>query len=166
MFLDRFSSHPPPSNSSNSSQRSYSPAGRRPNPLQSASSRPIPNLRSSSLISLDSRVNSSSASLPGAARLPNGSGLRQSAVPPPDTKDSLLILQDILGVTLNKQDDRSVREGEGEPPASLTREVDFDGLSLEDYIQRYDEETAEELNFRHVEECEYVEYEELMDTAS
>ena len=161
MFLDRFSSHPPPSNSSNSSQRSYSPAPRRPNPLQSASSRPIPNLRSSSVTSLDSRVNSSSASLLGAARLPNGSGLRQSTVPPPDTKDSLLILQDIIGVTLNKQDDRSTKDGE--TPARLTEEVDFGGLNLEDYIHQYDEEAAEALNFRNVEECECVIYEQLMD---
>lgn len=161
MYLDRFSSHPPPTNSSNSSQRSYSPASRRPYPLQPASSRPIPNLRSSSLVSLDSRANSSTSSLPGAARLPNGSGLRRSTVPPPDTKDALLILEDVLGVTFNKQDGKNIEEAE--KPARLEEEVNFGGLSLEDYIQLHDEEeavaaTVETLDFRNVEECEYVEY--------
>ena len=162
MFLDRFSAHPTPSASPAPSQRSYSPAPRRPGQLSSGLSRPSLNPRSSSLTSLVSRANSSTGSLPGTGRLTNGSALKQSTAAPPDVDDSLDVLQRIVGVSFQKD----IEDGEGvdvkERPDELIEDIDFRGLSLQDYVQ-FSKETKPSLesdglseDFQSVEECEYV----------
>jgi vacuolar protein sorting-associated protein 52 len=161
MFLDRFSGHPTPSASPVPSQRSYSPAPRRPNNLPPNLSRPSLNPRSSSLGSLVSgRANSSSNSLPGTNRLPNGSSLKQSSIPPPDVEDPVVLLEKIVGSTLRREDDTE-NQIVVERPDELVEDVDFRSLSLKDFLHEAGEEsdTQDEMiteSVQSVEECEYV----------
>ncbi|CAF9912690.1 MAG: hypothetical protein GOMPHAMPRED_007733 [Gomphillus americanus] len=156
MFLDRFSA---PSNSAGSSQRSFSPASRPRQPPPSALQRAPTNPRSLSVTSLLSRTNSSTSSLPGALRLPNGSGLRQSTIAPPDTKDPILILQDILGVSLAEVDTKGDTENEDTPV--LIEDIDFGGLSLDGYLKEYGQE---ELSQEGTQFLSVKEYDQKSDT--
>ena len=160
MFHDRIAAYPPPSASPPAGQRSYSPAPKRPNHLAPGPSRPSYNPRSSSL-SLISRANSSSSSLPGSSRAPNGSALRQELTPPPFVDDPLDVLVKIIGVPLPKDalDDQDVQVKQ---PAQLTEDIDFDGLSLQQFVYEADRQKLsaqsqpEEYTAQSVEECEYV----------
>ena len=160
MFLDRFSAHPSPAASPAPSQRSYSP--RRPGQLSSAISRSALNPRSSSLTSLVSRANSSSGSLPGSARLTNGSSLRQSTAAPPHVDDPLQVLERIVGVTLKGKDEEEERAESLDRPQELIESIDFGGLSLQDFVRSVGElstrleEGARMEEVQSVEECEYV----------
>ncbi|KAI4148269.1 MAG: hypothetical protein LQ340_005154 [Diploschistes diacapsis] len=136
MFLDRFSNHPTPSASPAPSQRSYSPAPRRPGPLGSGLSRPSLQPRSSSLTSLVSRANSSIGSLPGIARLPNGSGLKQSTAAPPDVDDPFEVLEKIVGVSLQRsKEDGNDGASTIQKPDELLDDIDFGTLSLQDFVE-------------------------------
>lgn len=163
MFLDRFSNHPTPSASPAPSQRSYSPAPRRPGPLGSGLSRPSLQPRSSSLTSLVSRANSSIGSLPGIARLPNGSGLKQSTAAPPDVDDPFEVLEKIVGVSLQRsKEDGNDGASTIQKPDELLDDIDFGTLSLQDFVEsRASNKSSIEVDgemedIQSVEECEYV----------
>ncbi|KAF2089630.1 Vps52-domain-containing protein [Saccharata proteae CBS 121410] len=149
MWLDRFASHSQQSTPAGTppQSRSYSPAPRRPYlapPQQPV--RPGLNPRSSSL-SLFSPA-SSTASLPQAARIPNGSALKFQIndSPPPDVPDPLKVLEDIVGAPPRKgaasQDDGQ-RYHPAEKPAEIITEIDFGGLSLQAFAEA-DNETQRE----------------------
>ncbi|KAF2193292.1 Sac2 family protein [Zopfia rhizophila CBS 207.26] len=139
MWLDRFSAQSTPSGTPPPRGQSYSPAPRRP--YQASGPGPLPprpglNPRSSSL-SLISPA-SSSTSLPSTARLPNGSGLRRHGMggAPPNIPDPLQVLETILGGPPRKP---SARKSEGisedapERPEEVVEDVDFGGLSLQEF---------------------------------
>ena len=168
MWLDRLSNQPTPSGSPPVGQnRSYSPAPRRSMHLAPGSiARPGYSPRSSSL-SLVSRSNTSNTSLPGAARISNGSTLKQQITTPEFVEDPLAILGKILGLTSNVDD--LVNDGAGSgavlaKPLDLVKEIAFNGLSLENFAdgtmdgekEEFDEERRGSLNMQSVEECEYV----------
>ena len=165
MFLDRFSALPGSSTSPATSQRSYSPAPRRPNHLASGLSRPPLNPRSSSLTSLVSKANSSTNSLPGTSRLPIGSSLKQSMTAPPDAEAPILVLEKIVGASLHKYEESEEEQPHPiQRPEELIEDVDFDGLSLTEFAKTgfYNEDLEDledELDLERVqsaEECEYV----------
>ena len=162
MWLDRFStqstpngSPPPPQN------RSFSPAPRRPNHLAppGPATRPSFNPRSSSL-SLISKANSSSTSLAGTARLPNGSTLKREISPPVDVVDPRDVLQSIIGSQIRRGEtplDYNERSVFGEKPEALIEDIDFNGLGLQSYAE--DERGLKEfddITYQPIEECEYV----------
>ncbi|KAJ9209738.1 hypothetical protein DTO166G4_8647 [Paecilomyces variotii] len=145
MWLDRLSGHSTPSGSpSPYNNRNYSPHSRRPSHLSPnpPSNRPGINPRSSSL-SLLSIPNDSTASLPGTARASNGASQKQgtSSSRPPGVPDPI----DVLNAIIGKRSDESGGTGldaEAEPaekPAQLVETIDFEGLSLEEFISKKDE---------------------------
>ena len=165
MWLERFSnqsatngSPPPPQN------RSYSPGPRRPSHLAPGSlARTASNSRSSSLPS-HSKVNSSTSSLPNS-RITNGSTLKHQIVSPPEVDDPLDILQQIVGATKSQAAASLVTHeelGNGERPLGLAEEVDFNGLSLQSYIEKeadledYAGRSHQRTEVQAVEQCEYV----------
>ena len=152
MWLDRLSSHstpsgspPPPTN------RSYSPATRRPSHLAptSASQRPSFSPRSSSL-SLVS--NDSTSSLLASSKRPNGSGLRQSSTVP-DAAEPLKVLEKLLGPEGKGLADPSnaAAKGTGSIADDSDLELDFGGLSLRELAT--DSSPKEEEAPQTIEEC-------------
>lgn len=165
MWLDRFSGHstpsqspPPPHN------RSHAPAPtRRPSQFgQSLPSRPAYGPRTSSL-NLGSRLDTSTTSV-NSQRLANGSTLKHEVSPPADYPDPLEVLEVVVGKPL-RQNDRTNgalnSDGDHGKPAELLADIDFGGLSLEDFAQSADHESefsdiAARVTAQTVEECEYV----------
>jgi vacuolar protein sorting-associated protein 52 len=138
-------------------QRSYSPAARRPSPLAATSRAPY-NPRSSSL-SLPSRGNSSTESLPRPSREINGSALRREPMTVPNFEDPLQVLERIVGLPLPVEH----TDAEDEPvkkPTDLSEDIDLHGLSLEDFAARKPEATTPAKRYNYsaesAEECEYV----------
>lgn len=134
MWLDRLAGHstpsgtPPPFNS-----RPYSPARRssRPPPAPQAF-RPSVHPRSSSTSFLLT-PNESTTSLPSTARTPSNGTPYQSGLSrtrPPDTPDPLSVLNGIIG---SKLPEKSV-ETPLDKPKQLVDTVDFQGLSLEEFV--------------------------------
>ena len=167
MWLDRFSGHstpsgspPPPHN------RSYSPTPRRPSGLEpGGNSRPSYGPRTSSL-SINGRVNTSTASL-NSSKVPNGSTLRRQISPPAEFNDPLEVLEAIIGRSLspegkgNAQNERSDDDAVVQRPTELVTEIDFGRLSLGDFSQpsQYegeDDDAGSGMFTDSVEECEYV----------
>ncbi|EEP81689.1 conserved hypothetical protein [Uncinocarpus reesii 1704] len=141
MWLDRFSGHSTASAATPPFHRQASPTPR-PSPLRANNqpSRPPFNARSSSL-SLASVVNASSTSLPGTLRQTNGSTLRVSAARESNASDPLEVLQDIIGKQRELDGSKSAEADENplERPGDLVDNIDFGGLSLEDFVvQRND----------------------------
>ncbi|MCJ1390950.1 hypothetical protein MMC18_003811 [Xylographa bjoerkii] len=137
MWLDRLSNQPTPSGYPPVVQnRSFSPAPRRSMHLAPGSlARPGYSPRSSSL-SLVSRSNTSNISLPGAARISNGSTLKQQITPPEFVEDPLAILGRILGSSFHADD--PIRNGAEagtvlEKPEGFAEEIAFNSLSLQDF---------------------------------
>lgn len=162
MFLDRFSNQVTPSASPPSAQRSQSPLPpRRPANLATNLSRPHYNARSSSL-SLISRANSSTGSLPGGSRAVNGSTLRQEMTPPPYVQDPLNVLERIIGTPVTREALDDTADHAIERPDTMVEDIDFSGLSLEDFANgasvRRDSIESEPryYNAQSVEECMYV----------
>ncbi|OCK83514.1 Sac2 family protein [Lepidopterella palustris CBS 459.81] len=151
MWLDRFSAHSTPSATPPPQGRSYSPAPRRPylgpgpGPLPP---RPGLNPRSSSL-SLPSPA-SSTTSLQAASRVPNGAGRRRQGnnVPPANVPDPLRVLETILGGPprkgISEKDDGS-KDVPPEKPAELAEDIDFEGLSLADFVEAEENKTQQTL---------------------
>lgn len=166
MWLDRFSSQnntpsgspPPPQN------RSYSPAPRRSSHLvPEISKRPSFTPRTSSL-QLGLRSNASTTSLASTRPIQNGSTLKQQITPPTDFVEPLQVLADIVGKPLvvlqSEQCDRQYGE-EIKRPNQLVEEVDFNGLSLQEFARQDLNkigrgEGQHEISEQTVEECEYV----------
>ncbi|KAL8791912.1 MAG: hypothetical protein Q9195_005488 [Heterodermia aff. obscurata] len=142
MWLDRFSGHSTPSQSPPPPQnRALSPAPpRRPSQLgPGLPQRPAYGPRTSSL-NLASRSNISTTSV-NSQKLPNGSTLKHEVTPPADFPDPLEVLEKVLGRTL-QQDHNADGVSDGYPipqkPSELVKDVDFGGLSLEDFAQSMD----------------------------
>ncbi|PMD47410.1 Vps52-domain-containing protein [Hyaloscypha variabilis F] len=137
MWLDRLSGHstptpsaspPPPTN------RSYSPAARRPSHLGPAvaAQRPGFNPRSSSL-SLHS--NDSTTSLLASSRRPNGSGLKQS-VTVADAPNPLDVLEKLLGSEGKGKVAKPQTNGDHLAQDEFELELDFEDLSLREFVSR------------------------------
>lgn len=166
MWLDRFSSQnntpsgspPPPQN------RSYSPAPRRSSHLvPELSKRPSFTTRNSSL-QLGSRSNASTASLASTRPILNGSALKQQVTPPDDLVEPLQVLADVVGkplVVLPSENDDGQYGEDIKRPKQLVEEVDFNGLSLQEFVRQDSNkinrvERQYEISEQTVEECEYV----------
>ncbi|KAE9965153.1 hypothetical protein BLS_007817 [Venturia inaequalis] len=140
MFADRRSSlstpsaTPPPLSRSPASRRGpYAPSG--PGPLPP---RPGLNPRSSSL-SLASTPNASTTNLP-TLRVANGSSLRNEMrrSPPMEVPDPMRVLQSIFGAAPRKQ----VAGIEGGRRVELAEDVDFGGLSLEEFADEKEDRAS------------------------
>lgn len=134
--LDRLSSYSTPAGTPPPRHESRSPAPRRGYPAPAQPVRPGLNPRSSSLTPLVS-PNASTASLPLAARLPNG-GLRrrQTGGAPPNVPDPIHVLESIMG---GPPRNVPATNGHGagntlRKPEELEEHVDFQGLSLQDFV--------------------------------
>ncbi|OJJ47726.1 hypothetical protein ASPZODRAFT_15175 [Penicilliopsis zonata CBS 506.65] len=146
MWLDRISGHSNPPRAPFSG-RSYSPAP----PRKSSFLPPGSQARSgagpqNSTWSLSSTPNDSTTSLPGtAARGTNVLALKQGLTRsrPSDTPDPLVVLNSILGKPSNDKpsslDDTASPAPLETKPSRLVREIDFNGLSLEEFIRKEDE---------------------------
>lgn len=90
-----------------------------------------------SSLSLALSSNGSNVSLPTTARMPNGSSLRQEHRPSPNVPDPLNILRTILGNSTKQEGYHNEDEEQRPPnrPPALSTEIDFGGLSLEDYAR-------------------------------
>lgn len=79
----------------------------------------------------------STESLPAAARLPNGSNLKNElgSSPTPDVPDPVEVLESILG-PLHKEPGVTANGSieHGDRPAVLVEDVDFGGLSLDEFV--------------------------------
>lgn len=152
MWLDRLSSHSTPSGSPPPSNRSYSPAQRRPSHLApaSAAQRPGFNPRSSSL-SLVS--NDSATSLLASSKRPNGSGLKQTSTVP-DVADPLQVLEKILGPEGKGSESSAHARSNGNAVDDDDLELDFGGLSLRDFLVSEElPETESVYSTQTIEEC-------------
>ncbi|KAK8159411.1 Sac2 family protein [Phyllosticta citrichinensis] len=139
MWLDRLSAHstqPSPSPSSTPvAARSFSPAPNRRPYLTPGPQRPGLNPRSSSLSLLS--PNSSSSSLPLAARAPTASGLRVqiNSSPPADVQDPSKVLEDILQGPPKRALPDDQPEILGERPEEVVADIEFGDLSLQAFAQ-------------------------------
>ena len=166
MWLDRFSGHSTPSQSPPPPVNRNHPPGpaRRPSQLgPGLPQRPGYGPRTSSL-NPGSRANNSTTSV-NSQRLHNGSTLKHEVTPPADFSDSLEILEKIVGRRLPQDDKTSVFPDASatlEKPLELLVDVDFDGLSLEDFAHQATSKSkiyseVDNLNTSQtVEECECV----------
>ncbi|KZF23438.1 GARP complex subunit [Xylona heveae TC161] len=140
MWLDRLAGHTASGSPGAQNNRSYSPAApRRTSHLapRSSSARPGLSPRASTLSLIS---NTSTSSLPSAARLPNGSSLRNqvSQTAPLDVPDPIHILQGIIGVEIpKKQDpaDSTWKKRKVEKPVDIVENPDFGNLSLEAFAE-------------------------------
>jgi hypothetical protein len=139
MWLDRLSGHSTPGTTPSASppppNRSYTAPRRTGSHLGPPSVRPNFNPRSSSL-SIHS--NDSSTSLLASSRRLNGSGLKQSVTAEESTNPSR-VLNELLGVEIQDQPDVSKQDGvNGEriTDDDFASEIDFEGLSLRDFVGR------------------------------
>ena len=164
MWLDRLSGN----NSSSAStplpqNRSYSPGPRRPTYLgPGAAARPSFSQRSSSLY-LGSKSNLSTTSI-NSNRAPNGSALKNEIIAPGEFPDPLKILAEVVGHPLPDQPvggNANYGDEEVDRPSILVEDINFDGLSLNEFSQvdlsnREDEEQSLAFSAQTAEECEYV----------
>lgn len=132
MWLDRFSTQSTPAPSPPRDQRSAQIS--RPSAQYSRNLRPGLNPRDSTVSLLS---NGSTANLPTIAH-PRGSGLRNQldAKPGEDVSDPLKALEDIVGKALHdlQNTTSSPKSKEVEAPGDLVADIDFGGLSLQDFV--------------------------------
>lgn len=167
MWLDRFSGHSTPSGSPPRQGRAYSPAPQRrsshlalaPLPL-----RPGYSPRSSSL-SLALTPSTSTSSLPAAARILNGSALKQTISAPVDIPDPLAVLQDVIGPLSHKvSESEGSLEEERDPEKAfeIEADIDFGGLDLQAFAgARHDTENdlqsiGQKIDVQTVDDCLYT----------
>ena len=112
---------------------------------------------------MNSKANISTTSL-SSHKAANGSTLKEAVSPPPDFADPLKVLEAVIGKSLPEEktqngelDGDEVRER----PSQLVDEVDFGGLSLQDFVRNGVCEAGEkgpevQGTAQTVEECEYV----------
>jgi vacuolar protein sorting-associated protein 52 len=142
MWLDRFSGHSTPAESPPPHSRNYSPA-----PAPRRTSHLAPGQRSGlgltaggSSLSLGLSSNGSNVSLPTTSRMPNGSSLRQEHRPSPNVPDPLNILRSILGISEEGAQNTDENKSLIEKPREVKADIDFGGLSLEDYAKDEDQQ--------------------------
>ncbi|WPG97292.1 Hypothetical protein R9X50_00006600 [Acrodontium crateriforme] len=135
MWLERFSGQTGPQSSSGPSSRGISPVPRRSPQLGSnaLSRRPTFSPRSSSL-SAPSFVGSNE-SLPAATRVPNGSNLKGElgTSPAAHVQDPIDVLQSILGPPRSETKGVYDNVDHVMRPTELAGDIDFAGLSLEEF---------------------------------
>ncbi|KAJ6044957.1 hypothetical protein N7460_006312 [Penicillium canescens] len=134
MWRDRISGQSTPTNS-----RNLSPLPRRTSSqlLPGPYGRPGVTSKTSST-SLLVTPNDSTASLPGTARTANGSPLKQTSIQrprPANVPDPLEVLNSIIGKE-NQTETNESQLLELEKPAQLVEIIQFDGLSLEDFLTK------------------------------
>lgn len=157
MWLDRFSNTPTPP--SNTPSRYRSPGPQRPSQLASTPSQRnglglgLGRTGSSTSLDLTSSLGGSNVSLPLPQRRQTGSGLRQEQRPPPDVPDPTEKLRSLLGSPRKLSD-----AGNGD-----VHEIDFGGLSLEEYIEQQDGSQKEQASLpdTRTEQFDHRHYEEL-----
>ena len=164
MWLDRFSGHNSPSVSNPIPQnRSYSPSPRRPIHLgPGTAARPSLTHRSSALYSA-SKSNLSTTSV-NSTRAPNRSALKNEITAPGEFSDPLKILAEIVGHPPPEQplrEDNQVGGEQAKRPSTLIEDVDFEGLSLEEFsLVSFSAEEDRQWNLgstaQTAAECEYV----------
>ena len=147
MWLDRLSTHAtpnpsPPGRTSFQNVRRSSQLPVHPRPGYSP--------RSSSLNV--GRPNGSSASFNSPRLNANGSTLRQELTPAPDLTDPLAVLEQIVGKSL-RQDEKegAPSEDEAAKPQDLVQDINFDDLSLEEFVNRRSQSPVPKQN---VDQCE------------
>ncbi|KAI7110736.1 hypothetical protein KC324_g20014, partial [Hortaea werneckii] len=137
MWLERFSGQSSHSTPSASPSRALSPGTPRRSVQLGPSTlprRPGLNPRTSSLsvASLDA----STESLPAAARIPNGTNLKNELASSPvgDVSDPVEVLESILGAPPPLQDAEAKADIDAvEKPAKIEEDINFGGLSLEEF---------------------------------
>src|SRR4051812_37979355 len=134
MWRDRISGQSTPTNS-----RNLSPLPRRSSSqlLPGPYGRPGVTSKTSST-SLLVTPSDSTASLPGTARTANGSPLKQTSIQrprPANVPDPLEVLNSIIGKE-NQTETNGSQLLELEKPAQLVEIIQFDGLSLEDFLTK------------------------------
>ena len=125
MWLDRFSAHTSPAGSPRRSFQTQRPG--------------LP-ARTTSLSVLSN--NTSSTSLPSSARVPGGSSLKNqiSASAPEDVEDPLAVLERVLGVSIEKEQDKDGTanapqdEELVEKPSQLSEDLEFGQSSLQEFL--------------------------------
>jgi len=146
MWLDRFSNTSTPV--SNTPSRYRSPAPRRDSQLapNQRNGLGIGLTRNGSNASLDlaSSAASSATSLPLSSRRQTGSALRHEQRPPPNVPDPVTLLKGILGTPQETSPSESHQQQQQVNEKDLV-EVDFAGLSLEEYLQQDDASPQEQL---------------------
>ncbi|TKA83906.1 hypothetical protein B0A55_00198 [Friedmanniomyces simplex] len=137
MWLERFSGQSSQSTPAPSPNRSFSPAPRRSVQLGPSTLPRRPGLapRTSSLSA--SSFGGSADRLPVAARIPNGTSLRHelSNAPAGSVADPSEVLEGILGTLTAGHGDSAngVPEQSAERPTALVEDIEYGGLSLEDF---------------------------------
>lgn len=136
MWLDRIAGNSTPDRGLSPTPQRSSSSYLSPN---RQNSRPALSRPGSSLSALVS-PNASSASLPAVARVPEESTIKQNATVgtrPSDIADPLEVLNGILKKRdVKSKDESPTQESKAVKPALLVEEVDFDGLSLEEFVQK------------------------------
>ncbi len=138
MWLDRLTAGaatPSASRESLNLPRSYSPTPRKNSQL-APSQRALSGLGlsgSKSSTPLDLSANTSTTSLTSLPRPANGSALRFEQRPPPDVADPVNVLRAILGNAADEEGSNELPKPRRKP---LVREIDFRGLSLQDFADR------------------------------
>ncbi|KAK9854671.1 Vps52/Sac2 [Penicillium brevicompactum] len=148
MWRDRISGQTTPAGANS---RNLSPLPRRSSSQLSPSphSRPGVTSRASST-SLLATPNESTTSLPGTARATNGSPLKQTSIQrprPANVPDPLEVLNGIIGKEAQIAKNVPTLSSDVEKPAQLVETIRFDGLSLEDFLEK--EEPAPRRKTRH-----------------
>ncbi|KAL9104000.1 MAG: hypothetical protein Q9163_001020 [Psora crenata] len=98
-------------------------------PNASNNVRPAFSPRSSSL-NVSPKLNNSATSL-NSLRLGGGSGLRQEILPPPDVRDPLGVLEDVIGKTLRVDEGKTL---EIKKPEVMIEDVEFGCLGLDEFL--------------------------------
>lgn len=138
MWRDRISGQSTPSSVNrapslprrSSSQLSRGPYSNRPGATSKTSSTPL-------LLT----PSDSTTSLSGGARGPNGTGLRQTSGqrPRPATvEDPIEVLNGIIGISESGKGDSESSTQPESKPAELIETIEFDGLSLEEFVAKAD----------------------------
>lgn len=148
MWRDRISGQTTPAGVNS---RNLSPLPRRSSSQLSPSphGRPGATSRASSA-SLLATPNESTTSLPGTARTANGSPLKQTSIQrprPASVPDPLEVLNGIIGKETQIAKNVPTLPSDVERPAQLVETIRFDGLSLEDFLEK--EEAAPRRKTRH-----------------
>lgn len=137
MWLERFSGQSAPSPLPVERNRSYSPAAplRRSSHLAPNAPLQRPGLAPRDASTLSLLTNGSTNELPLAARLPNGSSLRNQLTSSPSNEapDPLLLLRDILGASQIPGSIEHTEDGSCQEDKDIDGNVHFGGLSLQDF---------------------------------
>lgn len=154
MWLERFSgqSAQQAAPAGGSPNRSFSPAPRKPIQLGPSTPQRRPGL-STRTSSLGALAGSGSAdSLPPAVRIPNGTNLRRelNGSPAQDAQDPLDVLQRIIGAPREPRGGDERARGANVVFDESGEDIDFGGMSLEEFVNGVDPPPAETTTENHL----------------